>query len=574
MKEEKALAKLSFIFILIFLSAFSTIAYAQSPVYVEFLYTDPSQFDNVCYICPGWKDALSKYAAARELINKIETDYGDRVQVERVDKTSEEGRLRSEEYELTLAQAVVLNHKIKLEGDQLTEENVKKYIDSYLRGEDPASINIQPVSAVFAFSTGLVSGLSPCLMAMLGFILSYTSGTVTSFKSGMFRVSVFGLGFVSGLLLIGASLAAVLMWSPSFATAMMWAASVLIIIVGLNLLGLLPVPSVLKSLGQKLGSRGRVELAQRYRATTIGLFSLGFLFYFVNLCTAPLSFSVLPTVTAPSNIYLLPLFALGALLPFFAVGIIAGGSPALAQRIGQQHRLKIRALSGAILLVYSVWLIGFNLLQTKMALAYSQVTGFLPSLLVILAFIMVYSVSTSSSLKGGLGRTFALAFGLVAAIVLTEMSLPLVRTSFIILLFDYFRDITVGVSVIMILVGVVLIGFPRHVIGPDSSLIRKLAYKNIISFLGLCLLGFLTFFVVVRTFPLTMFIVGDVSIDFNLLLAFNLVLLIPFLAIGVVSGIMPRIFGGVFSKYQLKIRALSGIILIVYSVWLLVQQFA
>jgi len=341
----------------------------------------------------------------------------------------------------------------------------------------------------------------------------------------------------------------------------------------LNLVGLLPVPPVLKSLGQKIGSRGRVELAQRYRATTIGLFSLGFLFYFVNLCTAPLSFSVLPTLTAPGNIYLLPLFAIGALLPFFAVGLVAGGSPALAKRIGQQHRLKIRALSGAILLVYSIWLIGFNLLATKMALAYSLVAGFSPYLLVIFAFILVFSASTSTSLKGGLGRTLALAFGLVLAIVLTEMSLLLVGTSFIFFLLVYFRNISIGVAAIMILAGLILIGFPRHVIGQDSSLVQRLAYKNIISSLGLCLLGFLTFFVAVRTFPLTRFIVGDASIDIDLLLAFNLVLLIPFLAIGVVSGIMPRIAGGVLRKHQLKIRAFSGIILIAYAVWLLIQQF-
>ncbi len=578
MMKKGKLARLSCIFTLIFLSAFSAIVHAQSPVYIEFFYTDPSQFSNICYVCPGWIDALSEFGAASDLVDKIETDYGDQVQIERVDKTSDEGKQRSAEYELTMAQAVVLNHKIKLEGDQLAEENLKNNIDAYLRGEDPASLTIQPVSAVFAFSIGLFSGFSPCLMAMLSFILSYTTGTATSFKSGMLRVLIFGLGFISALLLLGALLAAALASIPSLVMVMTWVVSALMIIIGLNFVGLLPTPSSLRSLSQKLGTRGRVELAQRYRATTIGLFSLGFLFYFVNLCTAPLSFSVLPTLTAPRNIYLLPLFATGAFLPFFAVGIVAGGSPALAKRIGQQHRLKIRALSGAVLLVYSVWLIGFNLLATEMVIVYPRVVGFSQSLIVMFAFILVYSASVGKGFRDALGRTAAFALGLVAGTVLVTMPLALVGVSFYLTLFSQLRTITIAVVAIMILAGLSLTGILTRFTSSDS-LLGHFAANRGIAILGLFLLGFLSLFATVRTFPLTTFIVDrplveEVLINTNLLIAFNLVLLVPFLAIGAISGITPRIAGEVFRKHQLKIRAFSGIILIAYALWLLVQQFA
>jgi len=40
--EKKVLVKLSCVFTLIFLSAFLAVTYAQSPVYVEFFYIDPS----------------------------------------------------------------------------------------------------------------------------------------------------------------------------------------------------------------------------------------------------------------------------------------------------------------------------------------------------------------------------------------------------------------------------------------------------------------------------------------------------------------------------------------------------
>jgi cytochrome c-type biogenesis protein len=561
------LVKLSSVLGFMILLGLAANVIAQSPVFIEFLYLNPSGFCEECDL-----SLQREYNDAVQLIERIQMDYGSQVQVELVDRSTIEGLERYVQYGLTEAQAVVVNRKIRLQGDELTEENLRRYIDAYLGGYDPASNIFQPVTAFFAFSTGLLSGLSPCLMAMLGFILSYTSGTVSSFRSGMFRVLVFGIGFVSALLLIGALFAAVLMWVPSFTTAMTWAASVLIIIVGLNLVGLLPVPSVLRSFGQKLGSRGRVELAQRYRATTIGLFSLGFIFYFVSICTAPLSFTVLPTLSAPSNIYLLPLFGIGALLPFLVVGIVAGGSPALAKRIGQQYRLKIRALSGAILLVYSVWLIGFSLLATKMALAYSLVTSFSPSLLALFAFILVYSASVGKGWKDGLGRTVVFAFGIVAGAVLATMSLVLVGVSFLLVLFVQLRIITIVTAAIMILAGLSLIGILTRFVS-SQSLLQRLVAKRSIALLGLFLLGFLAFFVTLHTFPLTWFIAEGASIDTNLLLAFNLLLLIPFLAIGIIGGVTPKLVGELYKRQQLRIRAFSGMILVAYALWLLVQQF-
>jgi cytochrome c biogenesis protein CcdA len=494
------------------------------------------------------------------------------VQIDRVDRTTADGRERYIQYGLTEAQAVVVNEKVKLQGDDLTEERLRFYVDAYLRGDDPATGTFQPVTAFFAFSTGLLSGLSPCLMAMLGFILSYTTGTVSSFRSGMFRVSVFGFGFISALLLIGALFAAVLISIPSFATTMTWIAAALIIAVGLNFVGLLPLPSSLKSLGQKLGSRGRVELAQRYRATTIGLFTLGFLFYFVSICTAPLSFTVLPTLSAPNNIYLLPLFGIGALLPFLLVGIVAGGSPALAKRIGQQHRFKIRALSGAILLVYSVWLIGFNLLATKTTLAYILVAGFSSSLIAAFAFILVYSISVGKDWKTSLGTTVTFALGTIIAAVLAAMSLEIAGISFYLALFAQLNLIIILVAAIMIFAGLSLVGIMTRFAGSES-LLQRLASKSSMILLGLFLLGFLAFFGTIRTFPLTRFIVEGTVIDTRLLLAFSLILLIPFLAIGVIAGVTPKLAGEMYKKRQLQIRAFSGMILIAYALWLLLNQF-
>jgi len=346
-RRRKAL-KLSSVLVLTLLLFSTAKVYSQSAVFIEFFYFDP------CHTCLGLMDEWEKFINASNLIDDIQREYGDRVQIERVDKTTMEGLVGSRQYKLTEAQAVVINHKIKLEGNQLNKENLKKYIDMYLRGEDPSANPVEPISALFAFSLGLFSGVSPCLMAMLAFILSYTAGTVSTFKRGMMRVLVFGIGFTSAIVLLGTLVATTLMLMPSLHQAMMWTVSILMILVGLNLIGWLKSPFHSKLFVQKL--------AQKYGATIIGLFILGFMFYFVNLCTAPLSFTVLPMLTASTNLGLLALFCLGVLIPFLAIGIIAGGSPTLAKKIREQHRNKIRAFSGIILLVYSLWLIVFYLL--------------------------------------------------------------------------------------------------------------------------------------------------------------------------------------------------------------------
>jgi len=341
--------KVSSMLALALLLIFAVNVYAENEVYIEFFFLDPP-----CHTCPNWRDRWETFTNASNLIDDIQREYGGQVQIERVNMSTIDGEARFSQYNLWEEPAVVINHTIKLEVEQLTREKLKNYIDAYLRGENPSANLVQPISALAVFMTGLFSGLSPCLMAMLAFILSYASGTASTFKSGMFRVLVFGLGFILAIMLLGTLVTTTLMSIPSLYKAIMWTVSITMILIGLNLIGLLNVLFHLELFAQKL--------TKKYGTTAIGLFALGFIFYFVNLCAVPLSYTVLPTLTAPRNMYLLALFSVGVLIPFLAVGIVAGGSPTLAKRIIKQYRYKIRALSGVILLVYSVWFIVFNLL--------------------------------------------------------------------------------------------------------------------------------------------------------------------------------------------------------------------
>lgn len=348
-----SMSVLSSMLVLAFLLIFAIDVYSESVVFIEFFYIDPSKSPFVCWTCEGWKESWRIFLEASNLISGIQTEYGDQVEIERVDKRTIEGLERFNQYNLTATQAVVINRTIKLEGEQITYENLKKVIDEYLTGEEPDPFQPQPLTMIGAFSLGFFETFSPCLIVMLSFVLSYTIGKKTHFIGSMLRVITFGIGFVSAAVLLGATVALMLISMPNIQIALAWIVCIFVILFGLNLLGLLNVPVQTKPLVKKL--------AGKYAVTYMGLLLLGFIFYFLDPCIAPFAFTML--VMLQNFELILPLlgFCLGAIIPFVGIGIFAGYASKLA-RSTYRHRSKIRAISGLILIVYALYLIIFILL--------------------------------------------------------------------------------------------------------------------------------------------------------------------------------------------------------------------
>ena len=334
---------------------FTADVYSESTVLIEFLYIDPSQSGLPCPTCPAWRDSWSRFLNASNLMDDIKREYGDLVEIERVDKTTAEGRQRCNQYNCTGPLTVVINHAIRLDGEQITRENMKSAIDDYLMGEEPGKNSFQPqaLTTIGAFSLGFFETFSPCLLAMLSFILSYTIGKTTRFREGMLRVMTFGIGFVSAAVLLGAAVALTLISMPEIQIVLMWIICIVVFLFGLNLLGLLNLPIRTKPLVK--------ELAGQYAATYLGLLLLGFVFYFLDPCIAPFAFTMLMMIQNLELILPLLAFCLGALIPFLGIGILAGYASKLA-RSAFRHRSKIRAVSGLILIIYALYLIVFYLL--------------------------------------------------------------------------------------------------------------------------------------------------------------------------------------------------------------------
>ena len=199
-----------------------------------------------------------------------------------------------------------------------------------------------------AFSFGFFETFSPCLIVMLSFILSYAIGETTRFKESFSQVMIFGGGFLLAALLLGLTFGLVFLSFPTLTFYLTLGVSVFAILFGLNLLGLLKVPFETKPAIRKL--------AEKHVVTYVGLFSLGFVFYFLDPCIAPIFVSMVPLLFLEYLPLILLVFCVGAIIPFIAIGVSAGSISKLARNT-YRNRTVLRAISGLILIGYALYLI-------------------------------------------------------------------------------------------------------------------------------------------------------------------------------------------------------------------------
>ena len=185
-------------------------------------------------------------------------------------------------------------------------------------------------------------------MAILGFLLSFTAGTSNSAKSGMIRATVFGLGLVGSYLVLCLCLLSFRKSIPDL-ESFSFVTGVVVILIGLNLLGILKSPVALDNYFQ--------NSARRYAGTLGGIFFLGILFSFVKVpCTAPMLLVLLnKTITSgtANNLILLLAFSAGVLTPFIGIGLIGGYT--LSKQI-RSYKIHLKKISGFVLMLLGLWI--------------------------------------------------------------------------------------------------------------------------------------------------------------------------------------------------------------------------
>ena len=351
-----------------------SIVHSVDKVKIEYFY---SGFQPDCPTC-----ADPNVARVNQVITQIELSYGEQVEIEWLDILTSEGREKWNSYSLGLfSPTVVINPTsavnstyIMKEPDQpITKETLADAIDAYLGKTDtnPLSLFVRSferlvASEIFlAFSLGLMNGFSPCLLAMLAFILTYSAGTSASLKVGLIRSITFALGLVTAIVVAAILILPVgfyfLFQLTVYLQAITVVIAVILTIVGLNLIGVLNLPISSAPLIQRLAK-------DYFFSNLAGLYALGILFFFVKVPCALFGFFILlathfVTEEMAINLSLFLAFSLGIMVPIIGVGVVGSGAPKLAREIVEKHRLKIRALSGLVLIVYATYLVLWQVLM-------------------------------------------------------------------------------------------------------------------------------------------------------------------------------------------------------------------
>ena len=247
--------------------------------------------------------------------------------------------------------AVVVNGTVKIPKEEITDENLRAAIEQSRAGAEPQE-NSLPINwnIPLAYSLGLFSGFSPCLMAILGFILVYVTGSGKGLRSSLLNSVIFGLGLVAAYIVLGCCFLLAGMSLGGFGPYLAVAAGLITILTGVNLLGLIKLP---------ISADDYVKSSIRKHATTLaGLFILGMIFSIVKApCAAPMLLVLLSRILIDGTVQdlsLLLVFGAGVLTPFLGVGVLGGY--ASSSRI-REYRDIIRASSGILLIGFGLWLI-------------------------------------------------------------------------------------------------------------------------------------------------------------------------------------------------------------------------
>ena len=212
------------------------------------------------------------------------------------------------------------------------------------------------VSIVAAFTAGLISFLSPCVLPLVpGYISLISGASVDQLKSGddeqrLQRVLGHSLLFILGFSLIFISLGASATWLGqallSRMTILYKIAGVIIIVFGLHLTGLLKIPFLYRD--ARFHSAGKP-------ATAGGAFLIGLAFAFGwTPCIGPILAVILGLAasqdTVWKGVFLLALYSAGLAVPFLLTSLGINRFLKFYQRF-RVHLHQVEVFSGVVLIV-------------------------------------------------------------------------------------------------------------------------------------------------------------------------------------------------------------------------------
>ncbi|MEQ9261327.1 MAG: cytochrome c biogenesis protein CcdA [Roseovarius sp.] len=218
------------------------------------------------------------------------------------------------------------------------------------------------VTYLGALVAGLLSFLSPCILPIVPFYLSYLAGvsanqiSETSEITGAVRrravlaATCFALGVITVFMGLGATASAFGQMVREYFDILRWVAAGIIIAMGLHFLGVIRIGILYRQFRADAGDTSNVSY--------LGAFVIGLAFAFGwTPCVGPVLAAILFTAagqdTASQGATLLFTYGVGMTLPFIVAALFIGPFMAWMRRF-RRHLGLIEKLMGALLILFGV----------------------------------------------------------------------------------------------------------------------------------------------------------------------------------------------------------------------------
>ncbi|MEX0369895.1 MAG: cytochrome c biogenesis CcdA family protein [Tateyamaria sp.] len=218
------------------------------------------------------------------------------------------------------------------------------------------------VTYLGALLAGLLSFLSPCILPIVPFYLSYLAGVGMNQISAQAEISrevrvraflaacCFALGVITVFMGLGATATAFGQMVREYFDILRWVAAAIIIAMGLHFLGMVRIGFLYRQLRADAGNTSNVGF---FGAFVIGLaFAFGW-----TPCVGPVLAAILFTAagqdTASQGASLLFVYGLGMTLPFIAAALFIGPFMSWMSRF-RRHLGLIEKAMGALLILFGM----------------------------------------------------------------------------------------------------------------------------------------------------------------------------------------------------------------------------
>ena len=299
-----------------------------------------------------------------------EKDYN--ISVVEVDVYSPAGYKEFLESGFKIVPAVIVCGETKLEGTTEVDPKIQAAIEGCLAGKPITNGGgVSTITLIGALGAGFFSSFSPCLLAVLSFIIAYTAGTSKKSITILLKSIFFGLGITASYVLVAIIFLKLGQAIPDAYTYLISLfGAIITFVLGLNLinsgLDLVELPITTKFFAQKMTHK----LALSYGL--LGVFALGMIFSIIKLpCAAiilPLLIDEAITGSNSSAFLKVTFYGLGVLIPFIGIGVVGAFTKNVARDMRWNPTVRFIGwvVLGAIVIIISFWLIlqGFQVVET------------------------------------------------------------------------------------------------------------------------------------------------------------------------------------------------------------------